>query len=77
MPSRYYSKKVTVTIGIPLWQFLNQPLFTDKPKAILNPVRFWQHYNLKQLERSWEFDAIQHLEQCWVRHCLGQTKQKL
>lgn len=35
----------------PLWQYLNQPLFSSKTKAVLNPRRFWYIYKIELLER--------------------------
>ena len=46
----------------PLWQFLNQPLFSSTTKAVLNPRRFWYVYKIELLERCWdrEYDSKGH-----------------
>ncbi|MBW4464113.1 MAG: hypothetical protein KME07_01565 [Pegethrix bostrychoides GSE-TBD4-15B] len=40
-------------IQFPIWQFLNQPIFDAKTPLVLNPSRFWQHYQITHLERCW------------------------
>lgn len=62
----------------PLWPYLNQPLFSPEFKS-LNPFRFWQLYNLEQLEAAWQKShaleseqpdrLIAFLENCWLKHC--------
>ena len=45
----------------PLWGYLNQPLFAQRP-AMLNPYRYWQAYKI------WHFNRCLRntfLEQCW------------
>jgi hypothetical protein len=49
-----------------LWQFLTQPVFCST-KVILNPIWFWNHYNIQFLERCWNHDLAQRLECCWVK----------
>ncbi|MBD6618408.1 hypothetical protein FNW02_21920 [Komarekiella sp. 'clone 1'] len=46
-------------IKFPLWQYLNQPLFSYDAKLILNPHRFASMWRLQLLERCWfkECDA--------------------
>jgi hypothetical protein len=43
----------------PLWQFLNQPLFSSKYRLILNPRMFESVYRIQLLERCWdkEYDS--------------------
>ncbi|WP_292851534.1 hypothetical protein [Nostoc sp. NMS8] len=43
----------------PLWQYLNQPLFSRETKLVLNPRRFVLIWRLHLLERCWgkECDA--------------------
>lgn len=43
-------------IKFPLWDYLNQPLFSSDTKLILNPRKF---------EQVWR---IQLLEKCWIKH---------
>ena len=38
-------------LRFPLWQFLNQPLFSTNKQLILNPRRFSYFYRLEHLER--------------------------
>ncbi|MBD1836325.1 hypothetical protein H6F74_08605 [Trichocoleus sp. FACHB-90] len=38
-------------IKFPLWQFLNQPIFSSKTKLVLNPRRFLYLYSIHLLER--------------------------
>jgi hypothetical protein len=40
-------------IQFPLWQYLNQPLFTSK-KVFLHPRRFAYFYRVELLKRCWE-----------------------
>ncbi|WP_442947877.1 hypothetical protein [Nostoc sp.] len=46
-------------IKFPLWQYLNQPLFSRDTKLVLNPKRFVLIWRLQLLERCWtkECDA--------------------
>ncbi|HEY9601642.1 MAG TPA: hypothetical protein V6C85_08535 [Allocoleopsis sp.] len=44
-------------IRFPLWQFLNQPLFSSDTKLELHPKRFAYRYRIQLLER------------CWTRQC--------
>lgn len=46
-------------IKFPLWQYLNQALFSRDPKLVLNPQRFAFIWRLQLLERCWtkECDA--------------------
>ncbi|MBD2181743.1 hypothetical protein [Aerosakkonema funiforme] len=39
------------TVKFPLWQYLNQPLFSSTTKLELNPRRFCYVYRVKLLER--------------------------
>lgn len=50
----------------PLWQFLTQPVFSSTT-VMLNPFRFWKHYNIQWLERCWSYDPVQLLERCWTK----------
>lgn len=45
---------------LPLWKYLNQPLFDAKTPAVLNPIRFWFLYRTHLY-----MDRIQWLECCW------------
>ena len=36
---------------MPLWRYLNQPLFETQYTPILNPRRFWYVYQVEYLER--------------------------
>lgn len=49
----------TNKIKFPLWQYLNQPLFSRETKLILNPRRFAYMHRIDLLERclSKECDA--------------------
>ncbi|HEY9851618.1 MAG TPA: hypothetical protein V6D28_19260 [Leptolyngbyaceae cyanobacterium] len=38
-------------IKFPIWQYLNQPLFSSTTKLVLNPSRFWFLYRVQLLER--------------------------
>lgn len=40
-----------IQLKFPLWQFLNQPIFSSKTKLILNPSRFAYCYRIQLLER--------------------------
>ncbi|MEA5625274.1 hypothetical protein [Nostoc sp. UHCC 0251] len=46
-------------IQFPLWQYLNQPLFSHDTKLVWNPQRFALIWRLRLLERCWtkECDA--------------------
>jgi hypothetical protein len=46
-------------IKFPIWQYLNQPLFSRDPQLVLNPQRFALNWRLRLLERCWakECDA--------------------
>ncbi|MBC1222447.1 MULTISPECIES: hypothetical protein [unclassified Nostoc] len=46
-------------VKFPLWQYLNQPLFSHDTKLVLNPQRFALIWRLRLLERCWakECDA--------------------
>jgi hypothetical protein len=35
----------------PLWKYLKQPVFESHTKTILDPRRFWRHYQVDMLER--------------------------
>ncbi|MDX2229646.1 MAG: hypothetical protein NW220_08410 [Leptolyngbyaceae cyanobacterium bins.349] len=41
----------------PLWQFLNQPVFTKKQPTTFNPQQFWRRYQLEMLERCLRIDC--------------------
>jgi hypothetical protein len=47
----------------PLWQYLNQPVFSSTYKIILNPNRFWRFHQIRHLERCWikEYRPEEHL----------------
>lgn len=65
----------TPKLKFPLWQYLNQPLFSPEFKS-LNPFRFWKLYNLQQLEIAWArslpsdleevVETMDFLETCWT-----------
>lgn len=40
-------------INFPLWQYLNQPLFSRQKQLILNPRRFATLWRIQLLERCW------------------------
>lgn len=42
-----------IKIRFPLWQFLNQPLFSSTTKLVLNPSLFAYLYRIQLLERCW------------------------
>ncbi|OLP19499.1 hypothetical protein BST81_05070 [Leptolyngbya sp. 'hensonii'] len=48
--------KHQVKVGFPLWQYLEQPLFSADSRLILNPKRFWQAYRIQLLERCLTLD---------------------
>jgi len=35
----------------PLWTYLKQPVFESHTRTILDPRRFWRHYQVDMLER--------------------------
>ena len=41
-------------VRFPLWLYLNQPLFDPNSKAVINPYRFWNLYQIRYLERCLE-----------------------
>ncbi|MCC5638555.1 hypothetical protein LC593_22515 [Nostoc sp. CHAB 5844] len=49
-------------IKFPLWQYLNQPLFSRDSKLELNPHRFAHSWRIGLLKRCWhkECDAKGH-----------------
>ncbi len=46
-------------IKFPLWQYLNQPVFSSATKLVLNPRDFGYIYRVQILERCWdkEYDS--------------------
>jgi hypothetical protein len=54
-------------VRFPLWQYLNQPLFSSTSKTVLNPFLFWYLYRIQLLEQCWIQDYIQLLERCWTQ----------
>ena len=46
-------KLQTNLLNFPLWQFLQQPLFSSKNKLIIHPRRFETAYRIELLERCW------------------------
>jgi len=40
-----------IKIQFPLWQYLNQPVFSSTTKLILNPRQFQYFYRVETLER--------------------------
>ncbi len=40
-------------IEFPLWQYLNQPLFSANTKLVLSPRRFAHLHRVELLERCW------------------------
>lgn len=65
MRSNHHSNHHSPEARFPLWPFLTQPVFSSK--LILNPFKFWQHYNIQLLEQCWKHDPIQLLERCWQK----------
>lgn len=51
-------------LKFPLWQYLNQPLFSYDVKLVLNPQRFANHWR------------IQLLNKCWVKECDAKGPQQ-
>ncbi|WP_082065344.1 hypothetical protein [Aliterella atlantica] len=51
MPSPYSP------INFPLWQFLQQPVFSAETKLILNPRQFEYLYRIELLERCFAQEA--------------------
>ncbi|MBW4553155.1 MAG: hypothetical protein KME35_18890 [Aphanocapsa sp. GSE-SYN-MK-11-07L] len=43
----------------PLWQYLNQPLFSPSIKLRLNPKEFWQTYSIEHLHRCLQQECAQ------------------
>lgn len=39
------------SVRFPLWQYLNQPLFSHFYKPVLNPMHYWYFYRIQHLER--------------------------
>ena len=52
-----------IKLKFPVWQFLNQPVFSSKTKLILDPRLFAYLYRVKLLER------------CWTKVCDSQGRQ--
>lgn len=48
-----------IKIQFPLWQYLNQPVFSSTTKLILNPRQFRYFYQVETLERCFaiEYDS--------------------
>lgn len=46
----------------PIWQYLNQPLWDSDRPLVLNPARYWQHY-----QRGFLNECLHNsfLETCW------------
>ena len=44
------------TIKFPLWQYLNQPIFSAATRLVLNPRHFGYLYRVQTLERCWARD---------------------
>jgi hypothetical protein len=46
-------------VNFPLWQYLNQPVFSRQTQFILNPRRFAYMWRIELLKRCWhkECDA--------------------
>jgi hypothetical protein len=42
-----------IQLKFPLWQYLNQPVFSSKTKLVLHPRLFAYLYRVKLLERCW------------------------
>ena len=49
-------------MDFPLWKYLKQSFGDNTPQLILNPCRFWLHYQTEYLNRCLH---ITFLEQCW------------
>lgn len=43
-------------IKFPLWQYLNQPIFSATTKLVLSPRHFGHLYRVQSLERCWDRD---------------------
>jgi hypothetical protein len=56
----------SANLSFPLWQFLTQPI-SRSTQIILNPFRFWKHYQIQHLECCWNYDPVQHLDRCWAK----------
>ena len=56
-----------IKLRFPLWEYLNQPIFSSTYKTILNPLKFWHKYQVELLERCWIQDHVQLLENCWIQ----------
>ncbi|MDJ1180504.1 hypothetical protein PJF56_16705 [Roseofilum sp. BLCC_M91] len=41
------------TFWLPLWAYLNQPLFNSASPMVWSPQHFWYRYQLTLLERCW------------------------
>ncbi|MBH8550954.1 hypothetical protein I8751_00815 [Nostocaceae cyanobacterium CENA357] len=51
-------------IKFPIWQYLNQPLFSGDSQLELNPRRFAHGWRIKLLKR------------CWTRECDAKGPQQ-
>ncbi|MEB3337704.1 MAG: hypothetical protein VKJ46_09595, partial [Leptolyngbyaceae bacterium] len=53
-PRRFHSMtRQPSRLTFPLWQFLNQPVFSSTSRLILNPRQFWYVYRIQLLKRCW------------------------
>ncbi|NJL11508.1 MAG: hypothetical protein HC908_18945 [Calothrix sp. SM1_7_51] len=59
MTPEHIQNQDNTKINFPLWQYLNQPLFSQETKLVVNPRRFAYMYRIQLLERclSRECDA--------------------
>ncbi|MDJ1174260.1 hypothetical protein [Roseofilum capinflatum] len=42
------------TFWLPLWAYLNQPLFNSESPMVWSLNQFWYRYQLTLLERCWQ-----------------------
>lgn len=46
-------------VGGAVWQYLNQPLFSEPQIAVWKPRRFWYSYKIEHLEQCWRKSTSQ------------------
>lgn len=49
----------------PLWHYLNQPLWDKQNPTVLNPHKYWLHWQALHFDRCLHNDF---LEECWQVH---------
>jgi hypothetical protein len=53
----FYPMNLQINLSnFPLWQFLQQPVFSSKTRLILNPRQFEVAYKIELLERCWDIE---------------------